>query len=215
MLLRDDSDTIAALSTSPGECGIAIIRISGKNALGVADRVFRTAAGGKPSELPSHSLNYGWVVEASGQAVDEAMLGIMKAPRSYTREDVVEINCHGGVISSRRILDLLLQNGCRPAEPGEFTKRAFLNGRIDLSQAEAVMNVIGARTEAALRSGVMHLKGGLSARIMPLRASLRGSNGERPGVFGKGNRRHTFFDRDFPLRHPFKRRRERGYLRQA
>jgi len=172
MLLRDDSDTIAALSTSPGECGIAIIRISGKNALGVADRVFRTAAGGKPSELPSHSLNYGWVVEASGQAVDEAMLGIMKAPRSYTREDVVEINCHGGVISSRRILDLLLQNGCRPAEPGEFTKRAFLNGRIDLSQAEAVMDVIGARTEAALRSGVMHLKGGLSARIMPLRAEL-------------------------------------------
>ncbi len=172
MLSQDDSDTIAAVATSPGECGIAIVRISGKNALGAADRIFRPANGRKPSELPSHSLNYGWVIEASGQAVDEAMLGIMKAPRSYTREDIVEINCHGGVVSPRRILDLLLQSGCRLADPGEFTKRAFLNGRIDLSQAEAVMDVIGARTEAASRSGMLHLRGGLSSRIMPLRTSL-------------------------------------------
>lgn len=172
MLLQDGSDTIAAVSTSPGECGISIIRVSGGRALSVADKVFRPADGRRPSALPSHSLNYGWVVDDSGHAVDEAMLGIMKAPRSYTREDVVEINCHGGEFSSRRILDLLLQSGCRLAAPGEFTKRAFLNGRIDLSQAEAVMNVISARTEAAARSGVMQLKGGLSARIMPLRSGL-------------------------------------------
>lgn len=172
MLSQDGSDTIAAISTSPGECGISIVRVSGGDAIGVADRVFRPADGRRPSALPSHSLNYGWVVDDSGQAVDEAMLGIMKAPRSYTREDIVEINCHGGAFSSRRVLDLLLQNGCRLAAPGEFTKRAFLNGRIDLSQAEAVMDVISARTEAAARSGVLQLKGGLSARIMPLRAGL-------------------------------------------
>lgn len=176
MLLQNDSDTIAAIATPSGEAGIAIIRISGRDALSVADRVFRPADGKQPSSFPGYSLNYGWIVaggdSGGGRPVDEVLLGVMRAPRSYTREDVVEINCHGGAFSVRRILDLLLKSGCRLAAPGEFTKRAFLNGRIDLAQAEAVMEVIGAKTEAASRSGIMQLKGGLSARITPLRAAL-------------------------------------------
>ena len=176
MLLQNDSDTIAAIATPSGEAGIAIIRISGRDALSVADRVFLPADGEKPSSFPGYSLNYGWIVadgdSGGGRPVDEVLLGVMRAPRSYTREDVVEINCHGGAFSVRRILDLLLKNGCRLAAPGEFTKRAFLNGRIDLAQAEAVMEVIGAKTEAASRSGIMQLKGGLSSRITPLRAAL-------------------------------------------
>ncbi|MFA5319621.1 MAG: tRNA uridine-5-carboxymethylaminomethyl(34) synthesis GTPase MnmE [Candidatus Omnitrophota bacterium] len=177
MLLQNDSDTIAAIATPCGEAGIAIIRVSGRDALSVADRVFLPAEGKKPSSSPGYSLNYGWIVsrrdpEDGGQSVDEVLLGVMRAPRSYTREDVVEINCHGGAFSVRRILDILLKSGCRLAAPGEFTKRAFLNGRIDLTQAEAVMEVIGAKTEAASRSGIMQLKGGLSSRITPLRAAL-------------------------------------------
>ena len=177
MLLQNDSDTIAAIATPCGEAGIAIIRVSGRDALSVADRVFLPAEGKKPSSFPGYSLNYGWIVsrrdpEDGGQSVDEVLLGVMRAPRSYTREDVVEINCHGGAFSVRRILDILLKSGCRLAAPGEFTKRAFLNGRIDLTQAEAVMEVIGAKTEAASRSGIMQLKGGLSSRITPLRAAL-------------------------------------------
>lgn len=141
-------DTIAAIATPPGEGGIAIVRISGPDSLRIADEVF-SCSGPKPSERPSHVIVHGYVYDENGEAIDEVLLLIMRAPRSYTCEDVVEIHGHGGTMAAKRILSRVLNAGARMAQPGEFTKRAFLNGRLDLVQAEAVLDLIKARTERA------------------------------------------------------------------
>jgi len=173
-MIRDDlSDTIAAISTPIGEGGIGIVRIGGKDALDIAGRIFKAKDGRKPSEFKAYTTHYGWVVEAKdGKIIDEVILTVMRAPRSYTKEDIVEINCHGGIVALRAVLELVLENGCRLAEPGEFTKRAFLNGRIDLAQAEAVLDIIRAKTDSALKIGTEQLKGALSKEINNLRQSL-------------------------------------------
>jgi tRNA modification GTPase len=163
-------ETICAVSTPPGEGGVGIIRISGSDALAVAARVFKARRGGDLSRAASHTLQYGHVVDPkTGEVIDEALASVMRAPATYTREDVVEINCHGGMMPLWRTLSLLVESGARQAEPGEFTKRAFLNGRIDLAQAEAVMDVIRARTELSHRAANEMLLGGLSTEIAALR----------------------------------------------
>jgi tRNA modification GTPase len=166
-------DTIAAVATPLGEGGLAVIRISGPEALAVADRSFAPAgkASVKPSAAATHTTHFGHVVR-DGQTVDEALLAIMRAPRTFTREDVVEITCHGGILAAKLVLDTVLANGARLAEPGEFTRRAFLNGRIDLVQAEAVADLIHSRTELALRAANEQLAGKLSQRINKLRDEM-------------------------------------------
>lgn len=165
--------TIAAIATPLGEGGIAIIRISGPESLAIADRVFRVAGtrGVRPSEAPSHTVHYGHVVR-DGVVQDEVLLTVFRAPRTFTREDTVEISCHGGVLLTRCVLETVLAAGARVAEPGEFTQRAFLNGRIDLAQAEAVADLIHSRTEAAARVAQEQLAGALSRRIDSLREEL-------------------------------------------
>ena len=166
-------DTIAAIATPLGEGGLAVVRISGPQALAIADKSFLSA--GKPSTKPSaatsHTILYGKVVRR-GETVDEVLLAVLRAPRTYTCEDTVEITCHGGILPAKLVLDTLLENGARPAEPGEFTRRAFLNGRMDLAQAEAVADLIHARTELALAAAHEQLAGKLSRRINELRDEL-------------------------------------------
>ena len=166
-------DTIAAIATPLGEGGLAVIRISGPLALAVADRSFvplgKSAM--KPSAAPTHTLHYGKVMR-QGRSIDEVMVAVMRGPRTLTREDVVEITCHGGLIASKTVLDTVLENGARMAEPGEFTRRSFLNGRIDLAQAEAVADLIHARTELALVAANEQLAGKLSQRINLLRDEM-------------------------------------------
>jgi len=159
-------DTIAAISTPLGEGGLAVIRWSGPDALSIADRVFAGAGSGavKPSAAPSHTVHYGHVLR-DGQVIDEVLLSVLRAPRTYTREDMVEVSGHGGILAAKSVLDAVLAAGARLAEPGEFTKRAFLNGRIDLTQAEAVADLIHARTELALTAANEQLAGRLSRRI--------------------------------------------------
>ncbi|MBI5774798.1 MAG: tRNA uridine-5-carboxymethylaminomethyl(34) synthesis GTPase MnmE [Verrucomicrobia bacterium] len=166
-------DTIAAIATPLGEGGLAVIRLSGPQALAVADQCFLPAGktAPKPSTATSHTLHYGKIHHA-GRAVDEVMLAVMRAPRSFTREHVVEISCHGGLLAARAVLEAALASGARLAEPGEFTKRAFLNGRLDLAQAEAVADLIHARTELALAAAGEQLAGKLSQRIHQLRDDL-------------------------------------------
>lgn len=164
-------DTIAAIATGLGEAGIGIVRISGKDALNIADKIFVSKGEEKPSQFKTYTVHYGWVME-NAEVIDEVILTVMRAPRSYTKEDVVEINSHGGITAIRRVLDLVLANGCRLAAPGEFTKRAFLNGRIDLAQAEAVLDIIRAKTGLALKLGVEQLKGALSGEVNKIRRSL-------------------------------------------
>lgn len=165
------SDTIAAISTAMGEGGIAVIRVSGPDAVKKAEVLFRSRD--KLSEAATHTVHYGHITDPStGETVDEVLVTIMRAPRSFTTEDVVEISCHGGLVSVRRILDLLLENGVRLAEPGEFTKRAFINGRIDLSQAEAVIDLIRSKSDRAHRLAIKQAEGSLSREIGPLRHQL-------------------------------------------
>jgi len=164
-------DTIAAIATAIGDSGIGIVRISGKGALSVADKVFVSKDKKKPSTFKAYSTHYGWIVKES-KVIDEVILTLMRSPRSYTKEDVVEINCHGGIVALRAILELVLENGCRLADPGEFTRRAFLNGRIDLAQAEAVLDIIRAKTGPALKLGVEQLGGALSREIGKIRQEL-------------------------------------------
>lgn len=171
MAKYDINDTIVAIATPVGESGIGIVRISGKDALSVTDKIFVSKDGKKPSAFKTYTTHYGWITDKSN-IIDEVILTVMRAPRSYTKEDIVEINCHGGIVALRRVLDLVLENSCRLAQPGEFTKRAFLNGRIDLAQAEAVLDVIRAKTDYALMVGTEQLKGGLSSRINNLRNIL-------------------------------------------
>lgn len=166
------TDTIAAIATALSESGIGIIRISGPEAIEVADRVFATKSGRRIlKNCESHTIHYGFIVNHE-EVVDEVMVTLMRAPRSYTTEDTVEINCHGGVLLMRKILETVLENGARMAEPGEFTKRAFLNGRIDLSKAEAVMDLIHSSNDFAVRSSVKQLRGAVSDRIKSLRAKV-------------------------------------------
>ncbi len=168
-----DQDTICGVSTPVGEGGIGIIRISGERSIPAASSIFRAENGKNLLNAPSHTIHYGRIVSPTGnETVDEALVTVMRAPATYTREDVVEINCHGGMQPLARTIALLLEAGVRQAEPGEFTKRAFLNGRIDLSQAEAVMDVIRARTELAHKAANGQLLGGLSREILDLRNRL-------------------------------------------
>jgi tRNA modification GTPase len=166
-------DTIAAIATPQGEGGLAVIRISGPQALAVADCCFAPAGEDsvKPSAAATHTIHFGHVVD-DGQSVDEALLAVMRAPRTFTREDVAEITCHGGILAAKLVLDAVLAGGARLAEPGEFTRRAFLNGRIDLTQAEAVADLIHSRTELALRAANEQLAGKLSQRINELRDQM-------------------------------------------
>ena len=166
------SDTIAAIATAMTNSGIGIIRISGPEALSVADRVFRPKKEGKVlSKEKTYTVHYGTICDGD-EVIDEVLVVIMRGPGSYTAEDTVEIDCHGGVLVMRRILETVLKHGARMAEPGEFTKRAFLNGRIDLSQAEAVIDVIQSKNQYALKSSVSQLKGSMSRKEMDLREKL-------------------------------------------
>jgi tRNA modification GTPase len=170
-MLRGE-DTITAIATGMGEAGIGVVRISGPEAVSVADRVFRPHRGKPLAARRSHSITYGWVVDAGGQPVDEALALLMRGPRSFTGEDVVELHSHGGQVAVRRVLDTVLAAGARLAEPGEFTKRAFLNGRIDLSQAEAVIDIIRAKTDRAMDAAVQQLRGGLKEAVRAVRDRL-------------------------------------------
>lgn len=166
------TDTIAAIATPLSDSGIGIIRISGENALKVADQIFSPKKGHKKvSEMESHTVHYGYIRNKE-EIIDEVLLLVMKAPRTYTRENVVEIDCHGGILVIKKILETTFQYGARPADPGEFTKRAFLNGRIDLSQAESVMDVINAKNNLALRSSVSQLQGSVSKKINEIREQI-------------------------------------------
>lgn len=169
-MANSEVDTIAAISTPVGEGGISIIRISGDDALEVAQRIYQ---GKDLSKVASHTINYGHIIDPeTHEEVDEVMVSVMKAPRTYTREDVIEINCHGGLLATNRILQLVLSYGARMAEPGEFTKRAFLNGRLDLSQSEAVMDLIRAKTDKSMKVALNQLDGSLSRLIRNLRKDI-------------------------------------------
>lgn len=166
-------DTIVGIATPAGSGGIGIIRVSGDEAIDLVNRVLVTKKSKPLKDLPSHGIYYGHIVDTDGESViDEVLVSLMKAPNTYTREHVVEINCHGGILVVQKILALMLRIGARLAEPGEFTKRAFLNGRIDLSQAEAVMDVINAKTDLALKTSVNQLEGSLTKKIRALRQEL-------------------------------------------
>ena len=167
-----NSDTIAAIATSLSNSGLSIIRISGKDALKVIDRIYKSKNGNKKiSQVPSHTIHYGHIYD--GEAlIDEVMVVVMKAPRSYTKEDVVEIDCHGGIVVTKKILETVIKYGARLAEPGEFTKRAFLNGRIDLSQAEAVMDIINSKNDLSLKNSLNQLQGNILDKIVDLRKEV-------------------------------------------
>jgi tRNA modification GTPase len=161
--------------------GIGIVRLSGKDALAIADKIFVSKEKPRPSQCKTYTIHYGWIVEresrienreSNSKRIDEAILTIMRAPRSYTCEDVVEINCHSGIVPLRKIFELVLKCGARPAQAGEFTRRAFVNGRIDLVQAEAVLDIIQAKTEASLKLGLNQLQGRLSRKIEAIRSRL-------------------------------------------
>lgn len=169
------TDTIAAIATAMTNSGIGIIRISGEDAFTVIDRIYQSKNGKKKlSEEKSHTVHYGYIVDDTkeNKIIDEVMVLIMRAPNTYTREDTVEIDCHGGVLVMQKILDTVVCHGARPAEPGEFTKRAFLNGRIDLTQAESVMDVISSKNEFALKSSMSQLQGSLQKEIKELREKI-------------------------------------------
>ncbi|SMC91438.1 tRNA modification GTPase [Sporomusa malonica] len=173
MNVLTSDDTISAIATAIGEGGIGIVRVSGSKAVAIADKLFIGKTGKRAADILSHQVVYGDIVDpGSGETIDEAILIIMRGPRSYTREDIVEIHCHGGPVPLRRILDLTLTLGARLAEPGEFTKRAFLSGRLDLAQAEAVIDIIRSKTDASLRVAVGNLSGTLSGEIKHLRHDI-------------------------------------------
>ena len=169
------TDTIAAISTGMTASGIGKVRLSGDQAIEIADKIYRSPKGEKKlAGVKSHTIHYGYIYDGD-QMVDEVLVLVMKAPNTYTREDVVEIDCHGGIVVMRKILETVIKYGARPAEPGEFTKRAFLNGRIDLSQAEAVIDIINSKNEYALDSSLHQLKGNLLNEIKEIRQNIIGS----------------------------------------
>lgn len=166
------TETIAAIATAMSNSGIGIIRVSGEDAITIVNKIYQSK--GKKTNLldyESHTIHYGFIYDEE-EMIDEVMVSLMKAPRSYTTEDTVEINCHGGILVMNRILELVIKNGARLAEPGEFTKRAFLNGRIDLSKAEAIMDIIHSKNEFALKSSINQLKGNIAEKIKSLREKI-------------------------------------------
>ena len=170
--MQTEFDTIAAISTAPGEGAIGIVRISGDLAISIASSIYQCGTK-KLEEQKTHTIHYGHIVDPkSGEVYDEVMVSVLRAPKTFTREDIVEINCHGGIVAINRVLQLVLRMGARLAEPGEFTKRAFLNGRIDLSQAEAVMDLIRAKTDKSMQLAMRQLDGQLSNLIQNLRQEI-------------------------------------------
>lgn len=166
------TETIAAIATTLSDSGIGIVRISGDDAIEIGSRVYRSKNGCHSlKDYGSHTIHYGFIMDGE-EILDEVMAAVMKAPNSYTKEDTVEINCHGGVLIVQKVLETVLRNGARLAEPGEFTKRAFLNGRIDLAKAEAVMDIIHSRNEFALKSSMKQLKGSISDCIRQMREEI-------------------------------------------
>ncbi|WP_414045390.1 tRNA uridine-5-carboxymethylaminomethyl(34) synthesis GTPase MnmE [Macrococcus equi] len=164
-------DTISSISTPMGEGAIAIVRLSGDEAIAIADKIYKGK--NKLCDVDSHTINYGHIIDPETKdVIEEVMVAVMRAPRTYTREDIVEINCHGGIMTVNRVLELTLSNGAKLAEPGEFTKRAFLNGRIDLSQAEATMDFIRSKTDRASKVAMQQIEGRLSVLIKGLRQSI-------------------------------------------
>ena len=166
-------NTIAAIATAMSSSGIGIVRISGEESFQIIDKIFKAKGSGnkKLSTEPSHTIHYGYIYDGD-EMVDEVLVMIMRCPKSFTAEDTIEIDCHGGVLVTKRILETVLKHGARPAEPGEFTKRAFLNGRVDLAQAEAVIDVINAKNQYALKSSVSQLEGSVSRRIKDMREKI-------------------------------------------
>ncbi len=166
-------NTIAAIATAMSSSGIGIVRISGEESFQIIDKIFKAKGSGnkKLSTEPSHTIHYGYIYDGD-EMVDEVLVMIMRGPKSFTAEDTIEIDCHGGVLVTKRILETVLKHGARPAEPGEFTKRAFLNGRVDLTQAEAVIDVINAKNQYALKSSVSQLEGSVSRRIKDMREKI-------------------------------------------
>ena len=170
--MQTEFDTIAAISTAPGEGAIGIVRISGDLAISIANSIYQCGTK-QLEEQKTHTIHYGHIVDPkSGEVYDEVMVSVLRAPKTFTREDIVEINCHGGIVAINRVLQLVLRMGARLAEPGEFTKRAFLNGRIDLSQAEAVMDLIRAKTDKSMQLAMRQLDGQLSHLIQNLRQEI-------------------------------------------
>lgn len=171
MIRNQSSDTIAAISTSVSPSGIGIVRMSGEEAIAIAEKVYQGKNGKKLMEQKSHTIHYGYVIDKE-DIIDEVLIMLMKAPHTYTGENTIEINCHGGIYIVKRILETLIKNGARPAEPGEFTKRAFLNGRLDLSQAESVGDMIVSKNEYALKSAIGQLKGNIKHKINDIRNKI-------------------------------------------
>ena len=165
-------DTVVAVGTRAGEAAIGIVKLSGNRSIFIADKLFRSKNKKKIKDIDTYSMLYGHIIDNKGQVIDEVIITIMKKPGSYTREDVVEINCHGGMIATSKTLELCVENGARIADPGEFTKRAFLNGRIDLSQAEAVIDLVRSRTEQSLKLAAKNLQGNIKEEIKRVRKHL-------------------------------------------
>lgn len=171
-----DFDTIAAIATAIGESGISIIRVSGSRALDIVSSIFEGKNGRELKDIKPYTMRYGHILNRhKDEIIDEVLVSFMKGPRSFTAEDCVEINCHGGIVSTNKVLEEVIKSGARLAEPGEFTKRAFLNGRIDLSQAEAVIDLIRAKTDLAMKSALMQSEGRISKEINSLRTRLLGT----------------------------------------
>ena len=171
MVIYMKTDTIAAIATAMSNSGIGIVRLSGEEAVSIIDKIFVMANHKKLADMPTHTIHYGHIKDGD-EVIDEVMVLLMRGPKSYTREDTVEIDCHGGVYVVKRVLETVLKHGARPAEPGEFTKRAFLNGRIDLSQAESVIDIIHSKNEFALKSSLSQLSGVVSNKIKDIRAMI-------------------------------------------
>lgn len=170
-MLKNIDTTIAAISTAMSNSGIGIVRMSGSQAVEIADKVYVSKSNKKLSKQKTHTIHYGYIADEE-EIIDEVLVMLMRGPHTYTGEDTVEINCHGGVFIMKRILEVLIKNGARPAEPGEFTKRAFLNGKMDLSQAEAVGDLIVAQNEYALQSSIEQLKGNVRKKITEIRSKI-------------------------------------------
>ena len=168
-MYEGSKDTIVALGTRPGEAAIGIVKMSGEESIKIAEKNFKSASRKKISDMNTYTMLYGKIVGEDGSVIDEVIVSLMRRPKSYTREDVVEINCHGGIIAASKVLELCLKNGARMAQPGEFTKRAFLNGRIDLSQAEAVIDLVKSKTEQSLKIAARNLSGETKKAVVRLR----------------------------------------------
>jgi len=168
----ENRSTIVAIGTRPGEAAIGIVKLSGDKSIFIADKIFRSKSKKKLSEIDTYNMLYGHIIDNEGNTIDEVVVTLMKKPKSYTREDIVEINCHGGIIATTKVMELCIESGARIAEPGEFTKRAFLNGRIDLSQAEAVIDLVRSKTEQSLKIAARNLQGNVKKEIKRLKEMI-------------------------------------------